>query len=145
MDATRAWRASGDSQPQTKDAAWMRGALRPCLRALLGFEGLDNCNTATTLPRDYIAIAARFFAIMNWGIVRQPAPRWGAEPRLTLWRPIAVVNYQSGFGAGYFNEKTYQELTRCMYECFEAKRTPIAIACNCLYPAVYEHSLYGGD
>jgi D-glycero-D-manno-heptose 1,7-bisphosphate phosphatase len=47
--------------------------------------------------------------------------------------PIVVVSNQSGIGRGYFNERTYQDLTRWMCDRFEAENAQITRVYHCPY------------
>jgi D-glycero-D-manno-heptose 1,7-bisphosphate phosphatase len=55
-----------------------------------------------------------------------------------LRRLIVVVTNQSGIGRGYFDECTYEDLTRWMCDRFEAEHTAIARVYHCPY-----HPLHG--
>jgi D-glycero-D-manno-heptose 1,7-bisphosphate phosphatase len=56
-----------------------------------------------------------------------------------------VVSNQSGIGRGYFDEKTYQELTSWMCERFEAERAPIARVYHCPYHPVHGIGAHRSD
>jgi D-glycero-D-manno-heptose 1,7-bisphosphate phosphatase len=71
-----------------------------------------------------------------------PLARFWADE---LRRPIVVVSNQSGIGRGYFDEKTYQELTRWMCMRFEAERAPIARVYHCPYHPVHGIGAYRCD
>jgi D-glycero-D-manno-heptose 1,7-bisphosphate phosphatase len=60
---------------------------------------------------------------------------WASE----LGRPIVVISNQSGIGRGFFDEKTYADLTRWMCARFEAERAPIARVYHC--PFHPEHGI----
>jgi D-glycero-D-manno-heptose 1,7-bisphosphate phosphatase len=71
-----------------------------------------------------------------------PLARFWADE---LRRPIVVVSNQSGIGRGYFDEKTYQELTSSMCERFEAERAPIARVYHCPYHPVHGIGAHRSD
>jgi D-glycero-D-manno-heptose 1,7-bisphosphate phosphatase len=54
---------------------------------------------------------------------------WATE----LERPVVVATNQSGIGRGYFDERTYADLTRWMCERFAAEHAPIARVYHCPY------------
>jgi D-glycero-D-manno-heptose 1,7-bisphosphate phosphatase len=54
---------------------------------------------------------------------------WATE----LGRPVVVATNQSGIGRGYFDERTYADLTRWMCERFAAEHAPIARVYHCPY------------
>jgi D-glycero-D-manno-heptose 1,7-bisphosphate phosphatase len=54
---------------------------------------------------------------------------WATE----LEQPVVVATNQSGIGRGYFDERTYADLTRWMCERFAAERAPIARVYHCPY------------
>jgi D-glycero-D-manno-heptose 1,7-bisphosphate phosphatase len=54
---------------------------------------------------------------------------WATE----LEQPVVVATNQSGIGRGYFDERTYAELTRWMCERFTAEHAPIARVYHCPY------------
>jgi D-glycero-D-manno-heptose 1,7-bisphosphate phosphatase len=54
---------------------------------------------------------------------------WAIE----LERPVVVATNQSGIGRGYFDERTYADLTRWMCERFAAEHAPIARVYHCPY------------
>jgi D-glycero-D-manno-heptose 1,7-bisphosphate phosphatase len=54
---------------------------------------------------------------------------WATE----LEQPVVVATNQSGIGRGYFDERTYADLTRWMCERFAAEHAPIARVYHCPY------------
>ena len=54
---------------------------------------------------------------------------WATE----LERPVVVATNQSGIGRGYFDERTYADLTQWMCERFAAEHAPIARVYHCPY------------
>jgi D-glycero-D-manno-heptose 1,7-bisphosphate phosphatase len=56
-----------------------------------------------------------------------------------------VVTKQSGIGRGYFDEATFEMLTRWMCQRFEAERAPIAKVYSCLYHPVAGVGEYRSD
>jgi D-glycero-D-manno-heptose 1,7-bisphosphate phosphatase len=50
-----------------------------------------------------------------------------------LEQPVVVATNQSGIGRGYFDERTYADLTQWMCERFAAEHAPIARVYHCPY------------
>src|SRR5258708_13170212 len=59
-----------------------------------------------------------------------------------LRRLIVVVTNQSGIGRGYFDECTYEDLTRWMCDRFEAEHTVIARVYHSPFPPPHAISQY---
>jgi D-glycero-D-manno-heptose 1,7-bisphosphate phosphatase len=62
-----------------------------------------------------------------------------------LRRLIVVITNQSGIGRGYFDERTYEDLTRWMCDRFEAEHTAIARVYHCPYHPVHGIGQYRCD
>ena len=63
----------------------------------------------------------------------------------TVRGPIAVVTNQSGIGRGYFDERTYHELTRWMCARFEAEGARIAAVYHCPFHPTHGVGPYRRD
>jgi D-glycero-D-manno-heptose 1,7-bisphosphate phosphatase len=90
-------------------------------RALfLDRDGVINVDHGYVHQVDRFEFVPGIFALVRF---------WATE----LERPVVVATNQSGIGRGYFDERTYADLTRWMCERFAAEHAPIARVYHCPY------------